>query len=248
MKLALVFTLLLMNSFAFSFEPYVANYQLSINGLKIAEEVRTLHQLEGGYFYTANAKTSGLAALIKNYSIAANSTFQINDKGIHSIAYQIIEHEDGEIVKSYTIDINSQFGIVSSALTKTQSKINTWKADKGNITDPLSVFLAISLDLKNHPEQSLFSYQIADGKSIEKQDFKKSGDQIISLQGKKYNAIKVERINHQGSNIQAYFLPEYHYLPVLIKQTKSGKNYTYEINNFKLSKVEKILKQDTILF
>lgn len=239
MRLFFLFTLLsLITTATLAFKPHIANYQLSINGLKIAEEVRTLHQLEDGYFYTANAKTSGLAAMIKDYSISASSTFKLNNKGVDSTAYQIMEQEDEKITKSYAIDINSQFGSVTSLLTKTQPKINTWKANEGNITDPLSVFLAISFDLKNNPNQSLFSYQIADGSSIETQEFKKSDKHTVNIQGKSYSATKVERINHQDNNIQAYFLSEYQYLPILIKQTKSGRNYLYEITNFKMSDVK----------
>jgi hypothetical protein len=241
MRLFFSFTLLsLITTATLAFKPHIANYQLSINGLKIAEEVRTLHKLEDGYFYTANAKTSGLAALIKDYSIAASSTFKLNSKGVDSIAYQIMEQEDKKITKSYTIDVNSQSGSITSLLTKTQPKINTWRTNKGNIADPLSVFLAISFDLKNNPNQTLFSYQIADGRSIEKQEFKKSDNRTVSIQGKSYNATTVERINHQDSNIQAYFLSEYQYLPILIRQTKSGRNYLYEITNFKISDVEEL--------
>ncbi|MDC9727496.1 MAG: DUF3108 domain-containing protein, partial [Candidatus Thioglobus sp.] len=172
-----------------AFTPHVANYQLSINGLKIAEEVRTLHQLEDGYFYTANANTSGLAAMIKDYSIAASSTFNINDQGVSSVAYQIMEQEDKKISKSYVIDINAQSKTVSSQLTKTQPKINTWKTNKGNITDPLSIFLAIAFDLKKHPKQTTFSYQIADGSSVETQEFQRFDNQTVNIQGKNYAAI-----------------------------------------------------------
>ncbi|MBC8494153.1 MAG: DUF3108 domain-containing protein [Candidatus Thioglobus sp.] len=221
-----------------AFTPHVANYQLSINGLKIAEEVRTLHQLEDGYFYTANANTSGLAAMIKDYSIAASSTFNINDQGVSSVAYQIMEQEDKKISKSYVIDINSQSKIVSSQLTKTQPKINTWKANKGNITDPLSIFLAIAFDLKKHPEQTIFSYQIADGSSVKTQEFQRFNNQTVNIQGENYVATKMARINHQGDNIQAYFLKEYQYLPVLIKQIKSGRNYLYEITNLKMPDIK----------
>ena len=62
-------------------KPHIAKYQLSINGLKIAEEVRTLHQLDDEYFYTANAKTTGIAALIKKYSVSASSEFFIDQLG-----------------------------------------------------------------------------------------------------------------------------------------------------------------------
>ncbi len=241
MRVVFVLILLsLLNATALAFKPHTTHYQLSINGLKIAEEVRTLHQLDDGYFYTANAKTSGLAALVKDYSIAASSTFNINDKGINSVAYQIMEQEDKKITKSYAIDINSKSNTVSSLLTKTQPTIKTWKTTLGNITDPLSVFLAMSFDLKNNPNQSLFSYQIADGSSIETQEFKKTGDQTISLQGKTHNTIKIERINHKGSNIQAYFLSEYQYLPIVIKQAKGGRDYLYEIIDLKLSNIEKL--------
>jgi hypothetical protein len=239
MKLStvLLFTALVTTS-ALAFKPHVTHYQLSINGLKIAEEVRTLHQLEDGYFYTANAQTSGLAALIKDYSIAASSTFKVNGSGVDSNNYQIMEQEDKQITKSRTIDINSNSSIVTSTLTKMQPKILTWKASKGNITDPLNVFLALSYDLKNNPNQVLFSYQIADGSAIEQQDFKKFENQEITIQGKIYSAIKIERINHQGNNIQAYFLSEFRYLPILIQQTKKGRQYLYEITDLNLSDVK----------
>ena len=67
---------------------------------------------------------------------------------------------------------------------------------------------------------------------------KKSDKHTVNIQGKSYSATKVERINHQDNNIQAYFLSEYQYLPILIKQTKSGRNYLYEITNFKMSDVK----------
>lgn len=241
MKLAFLFILTtLINTATSAFEPHVANYQLSINGLKIAEEVRTLHQLESGYFYTANAKTSGVAALIKDYSIAASSTFTLNNKGVDSNTYQIMEQEDKKITESHAIDISSKSGVATSTLTKTQPKITVWKAKPGNIADPLSLFLAMSFDLKNNPDQSSFSYQIANGSSIEQQDFKKSKNQSISLKGKTYNAVNVERTNHKNNNIQAYFLPEYQYLPVLIKQTKSGREYIYKITDLKMSTAKKL--------
>ena len=123
---------------AFAFEPHIANYQLSINGIKIAEEVRTLHELDDRYFYTANAKTSGLAAMIKDYTISASSTFSINKSGVDSINYQILEQEDKQVTENYVIDVYSKNSTVMSGLTKTQSNVITWKAKQGNIVDPLS--------------------------------------------------------------------------------------------------------------
>ena len=225
---------------ALAFEPHTANYQLSINGVKIAEEVRTLHQLGDQYFYTANAKTSGLAALIKDYTISASSTFLINKEGVGSINYQILEQEGRQVSENYVIDIYSESGTVMSGLTKTQPKVITWKVKKGNVVDPLSLFLALSYNLKDKPNQSEFSYQVADGKSVEQQYYKKTENQIVSVDNQTFNAIKVERINSENNNMQAYFLSEYRYLPVIIKMTKGSKKYRYEIKDFKASEVRRL--------
>ncbi len=225
---------------AFAFEPHIANYQLSINGIKIAEEVRTLHELDDRYFYTANAKTSGLAAMIKDYTISASSTFSINKSGVDSINYQILEQEDKQVTENYVIDVYSKNSTVMSSLTKTQSNVITWKAKQGNIVDPLSLFLALSHDLKDKPNQSEFNYQVADGKSIKQQRFKKTKNQTITIDNQTFKAIKVERINSENNNMQAYFLSEYRYLPVIIKQTKGSKKYLYEIKNFEISEVKKL--------
>ena len=225
---------------AFAFEPHTANYQLSINGIKIAEEVRTLHDLGDQYFYTANAKTSGMAALIKDYTISASSTFSINKEGVDSHNYQILEQEDKQVSENYMIDIASKNNTAMSGLTKTQPNVVTWKARKGNIVDPLSLFLALSYDLKNKPEQSKFSYQVADGKSIEQQYYKKTENQVVKINSQAFNAIKVDRINSENNNTQAYFLSGYQYLPVTIKMTKGSKKYLYQIKDFEISEVKKL--------
>ena len=225
---------------AFAFEPHTANYQLSINGIKIAEEVRTLHDLGDQYFYTANAKTSGMAALIKDYTISASSTFSINKKGVDSNNYQILEQEDKQVTKNYVIDITSKNNTVMSGLTKTQPNVITWKAKQGNIVDPLSLFLALSYDLQDKPDQLEFSYQIADGKSIDQHDYKKTENQAIKINGQTFNATRVDRINNKDNNMQAYFLSEYRYLPVIIKQAKGSKKYRYEIKDLDVSDIKKL--------
>ncbi len=238
-KLPLIILTLIINFYSFAFEPHSVNYQLSINGLKIAEEVRTLHQLEDNYFYTANAKTAGLAALVKDYSIAASSRFKINTQGVDSINYQIMEQEDKKVTENYAIDINSSGNSVMSILTKSQPKVVTWKAESGNILDPLSVFLALSFDLKKTPKKTAFSYQVANGKSIDKMHFEKILNQTITINNKTLKTIKIKRTQHD-SNIEAYFLPDQQYLPILIKQTKDGRDYVYEITNLNQTEVKRL--------
>ncbi|HCF47916.1 MAG TPA: hypothetical protein DER62_01420, partial [Gammaproteobacteria bacterium] len=169
-----------------------------------------------------------------------SSTFLINKEGVGSINYQILEQEGKQVSENYVIDINSKSGTVMSGLTKTQPKVITWKVKKGNVVDPLSLFLALSYDLKDRPNQSEFSYQVADGKSVEQQYYKKTENQIVSVDNQTFNAIKVERINSENNNMQAYFLSEYRYLPVIIKMTKGSKKYRYEIKDFKASEVRRL--------
>jgi len=214
---------------ALAFEPHIAKYQLSINGFQIAEEVRTLHRLDDQYFYTANAKTSGLAALIKDYSIAASSKFSINDKGVNSIHYQIIEQESGKFFKNYMINVYSKNNTVMSILTRARPKTVIWKSEGGNIVDPLSLFLALSHDLENKPNQDQFSYQVANGKSIEQHYYQKTNNQAIDVNGQVLMTIKVNTLNKNDNNMQAYFSPKHQYLPVLIEQVRQGKKYQYKL-------------------
>ncbi len=215
-------------------EPHTAKYQLSINGLKIAEEIRILNKLEDNYFYTANAKTTGIAALIKKYSVAASSTFAIEQLGVNSINYQIMELEDAQVKKNYSIDINAKRHKVVSNPTKIQPTVLTWYANPGVIVDPLNLFLALAHDLKKTPNKTDFHYQMANGKSIEQQHYRKTGNQLISLNQKKINAIKIEKID-KGDQLEAYFFPEYPHLPISIKQVKNGRDYHYKITDFQLN-------------
>lgn len=226
---------ILFNTAASAFNPHTTNYQLSINGLKVAEEIRTLHQIDNNFFYTANAKTTGLAALVKDYSIAASSTFTINANGVNGVNYQIMELEDKQVRENNAIDIYPNNSRVISNLTKTQSKVTTWKTKAGNVIDPLNLFLALAFDLKNNPNKAAFKYQVANGTSIEQQDFQTLGVHTISLQGKPHNTVKIKQINRQEDAVEAYFFPEYQYLPILIMQTKQGRKYTYEMTNLKIS-------------
>ena len=222
---------------AFALEPHTANYQLSINGLKIAEEVRTLHKIDDQYFYTANAKTTGVAALVKDYSISASSTFTKNQRGVDSINYQIIEQEGQKFSKNYAIDVYSENSIVRSILTKAQPKVVNWQSKKGNIVDPLSLFLALSFDIKNNPDALEFNYQVADGKSIQDHTYQHSKNQTLTINDKTLLVSKVEKTN-SNNKLTAFFSYQHNFLPVLILQKKSGKDYEYKLINLKNGKTK----------
>lgn len=234
MKIQVFVLALFLSLKTWSFTPYEANYQLSINGIKIAEEVRTLHHLEDGFFYTANAETSGLASIIKDYSISANSTFVINENGVDGLNYQTME-QSGKNIENCAIDIRSKNKTVSSILTKTQPNVVIWKTEGGNIVDPLNLFLAVSFDLKNHPEKSDFYYQVADGKSIEKHHYQKTENKAINLEKQEKTTVAIKRIGDTNSKIEAYFLADYEFIPALIRRVNGSKEYVYELKRLKFT-------------
>lgn len=234
MKIQVFILALFLSLKTWSFTPYEAHYQLSINGIKIAEEVRTLHQLKDAFFYTANAKTSGLASIIKDYSVSASSTFVINENGVDGLNYQIME-QSGKEIENYAIDIHSKNKTVSSILTKTRPNVVIWKTEGGNIVDPLNLFLAVSFDLKAHPQNSDFHYQVANGKSIEKHHYQKTkaGDVNPDLQEK--NTVAIMRIGDNNNKIEAYFLSDYEFIPALILRTNGSKEYVYQLKRLKFT-------------
>jgi len=223
-----------------AFEPHIAKYSLSINGISIAEEVRTLHKIDGGYFYTANAKTSGLVGLIKNYSISAKSSFNLNANGVDSSGYQVIEQDNNNVVKNFVVDINSKLNTVVSEPTKTKSNVKKWTTNGSNINDPLSLFLAISFDLKNKPKEKNLYYQVADGKSLDIYQCSVMSNQLIDINNKPTNVIRVDISEKSGDKIEVYYLSKYMYLPVLIKKDKGDEKYEYKIKDYKISEVQKL--------
>lgn len=139
--------LLLFSSSALALTPHTATYTLSISGFKIASEQRVLKQKNAIYDYTANAQTTGLAKLIKDYQMRARSVFNINEFGLRSIHYQLFERDGNRVKKD--IDIHP----------------------KNQQIDPLNLFLAFTHALQKNPQQKDFYFKINDGKTVENQHY-----------------------------------------------------------------------------
>lgn len=154
----LKFTLLfLLSAPVFALTPHTATYALSISGFEIAIEQRVLSQKDNSYNYIANAKTTGLASLIQDYQIDAESDFIINEFGIHSTHYKYFERKGSKIKK----DINIH--------------------PKNRQIDPLSLFLAISYALEKNPQQTDFDFIVNNGKKIKKQHYKSTKSEDANL-------------------------------------------------------------------
>lgn len=159
------FLLLLFSSSILALKPHIANYTLSVSDFEIAKEVRILYKRKRVYYYTAHAKTTGLASLVKNYEIRSKSTFIIDELGIHSQRYQNFE-QDGNIKKDFSV------------------------RPTGQQVDSLNRLLVIAYELKNNPEKTEFHLLVHDGRAPEKQYYQQipsGNDNLIKIINKKRN-------------------------------------------------------------
>jgi hypothetical protein len=188
---------------------HILEYDLSRGGFSLGTEKRELSKQGDIYSYTARAKTEGFAKFILDYQIKAKSDFSI-DNTLIAHSFQLKEIEDGKIKK----DINLIFtddGIHSN---------NTIWHIQSKALDNLSIFLALSYDLKhNNP----LHYRLADGKNIKTYQFSALKNQTMQVLDKETTVIKVS----DNNNLVAYFAPDYDYLPVLIQK----KNWQYKLKS-----------------
>jgi len=235
MKLQLLLIFVFLSNTAIALNPFIAKYKLSISGVPIATETRVLNQFGSDYIYTANAKTSGLINLLGDISIEARSLFSINNNGIDAQSYLINENKDGKLTKSYAVNISSKNNMSFSTTTLSTTKATVFKSKGGNIVDPLSLFLALSHDLQKNTNQTLYTYQVADGKSIKLQQYKISSNEILNINGSPTKVIKISKTGDSNENIKAFFSPKHQYLPVLIEKSKGNKNYSYRMIELKIN-------------
>ena len=217
-KIPLFIFFVIFNCNVFALSSFIADYKLVVDNIKVATETRILNFYENKYEYTANAKTTGVAKLFGDISIEAKSIFVINDYGVDS--------------EKYIVNISSKNNTVISESTTPKLDTKTFKTEGGNILDPLSLFIALLNDLSNMPNKVIFRYQVADGKYLKKNEYRKISNQTFMINGIEEDVIRVEEFN-SDSNLTALFSPKYLYLPVVIEQTKRGRSQRYELTGLR---------------
>ena len=143
----LLLFLLLLSSSVLALKPHTATYTLSMLDFEIATEQRILSKKNNNYHYLAHAKTTGLASIIKDYEIKAESSFTISQFGIYSSHYKYFERDGKKIKKDIDIKLKNQQ------------------------IDPLSLFLALADALAKNPKQTDFYFTVNNGKQTEQQHY-----------------------------------------------------------------------------
>jgi len=187
-KIVLLFlSLIFTNSLALS--PYIGNYQLyadtKMGNLQIGSAVLNLEMNDSEFTFITEAKTESLWKALYDYSRSEKSTGNETDGQIINNYFSVIEKIKGAVKKDYEITIVTD---KNYALSSTGEE---FEIKPGLLVDPLSVYLALSNDMLNKPNQSEFTYQVVDQDGVKYLKFKVIGQENISINGSKIDTIRV---------------------------------------------------------
>ena len=187
-KIILVFlSLIFTNSLALS--PYIGSYQLyadtKMGNLQIGSAVLKLEMNESEFTFTTEAKTESLWKALYDYSRYEKSTGNEIDGQVINKHFSVNEKIKGEIKKDYEITIVTD---KNYALSSTGEE---FEIKPGLLVDPLSVYLALSNDMLNNPDQSEFTYQVVDQDGVKYLKFISEGQENISINARDIETVRV---------------------------------------------------------
>ena len=187
-KIILVFlSLIFTNSLALS--PYIGSYQLyadtKMGNLQIGSAVLNLEMNESEFTFTTEAKTESLWKALYDYSRYEKSTGNEIDGQVINKHFSVNEKIKGEIKKDYEITIvtDKNYALSSSG--------EEFEIKPGLLVDPLSVYLALSNDMLNNPDQSEFTYQVVDQDGVKYLKFISEGQENISINARDIETVRV---------------------------------------------------------
>ena len=187
-KIVLLFlSLIFTNSLALS--PYIGNYQLyadtKMGNLQIGSAVLTLEMNDSEFTFTTEAKTESLWKALYDYSRSEKSTGNETDGQVINNYFSVVEKIKGEVKRDYEITIVTD---KNYALSSTGEE---FEIKPGLLVDPLSVYLALSNDMLNKPNQSEFTYQVVNQDGVKYLKFRVIGQENISINGSEIDTIRV---------------------------------------------------------
>ena len=187
-KIALLFlSLIVTNSLALS--PYVGSYQLyadtKMGNLQIGSAVLKLEMSGSEFTFTTEAKTESLWKALYDYSRSEKSTGNETDGQVINKYFSVIEKIKDEVKKDYelTIVTDKNYALSSSG--------EEFEIKPGLLVDPLSVYLALSNDMLNNPDQLEFTYQVVDQDGVKYLKFIVDGHEEISINAREIDTIRV---------------------------------------------------------
>ena len=187
-KITLLFlSLIFTNTFALS--PYIGSYDLyadtKMGNLKIGSAILNLEMNDSEFTFITEAKTESLWKALYDYSRSEKSTGNESNGQIINKYFSVTEKIKGKIKNEYEITIVTD---KNYALSSTGEE---FEIKPGVLVDSLSVYLALSNDMLNNPDQSEFTYQVVDQDGVRYLKFIVDGQENISINDNEINTIRV---------------------------------------------------------
>ena len=213
------------NSLALS--PYIGSYELyadtKMGNLKIGKATLNLNVIEDQFTFTTEAKTESLWKALYDYSRSEKSTGHEVDGQVINNYFSVIEKIKDEVKKNYEINIATD---KNYAISSTGEE---WEIKPGLLVDPLSVYLALSNDMLNKPNQVEFTYQVVDQEGVEYLQFRVEGEEMIEINGRE---IKTSRVICDELELTLNLSAQDNFQPIKIHKVNGKTEFTMILIEF----------------
>ena len=230
MKKIVFLFLSFMYTSSLAISPYIGSYELyadtKMGNLKIGTAILNLNVNvnEDQFIYTTEAKTESLWKALYDYSRSEKSTGNEIDGQVINDYFSVIEKIKGEVKKNYEINISTD---KNYAISSTGEE---WEIKPGLLVDPLSVYLALSNDMLNNPDQTEFTYQVVDQDGVNYLKFSLDGEENIEINE---SIIETSRVICEELELTLNLSAKDNFQPVKIHKVNGKTEFTMLLIEFK---------------
>jgi len=188
-KVIFLFLGLLFSVQSFALTPYKGSYDLYaktvMGDLKIGTAILNLEVNNNKFKFTTEARTESLWKSLYDYSRSETSIGNETDGQIINTYFSVIEKIKNEVKKDYeiTIETDKNYAVSSNG--------DEFEIKPGLLVDTLSVYLALSNDMVNKPNESEFTYQVVDETGVKYLQFKLDGKEKLLINESEIETIRV---------------------------------------------------------
>ena len=188
-KVIFLFLAFFYSAQSLSLTPYKGNYELYaetvMGNLKIGTAILNLEVNDNQFEFTTEASTASVWKALYDYSRSEKSIGDEIDGQIINTSFRVIEKIKGEVKKNYeiTIETDKNYAVSSSG--------DEFEIKPGLLVDTLSVYLALSNDMVNKPNESEFTYQVVDEVGVNYLQFKLDGSEKILINEREIETMRV---------------------------------------------------------
>ncbi len=188
-KVIVLFLGLLFSFQSFALTHYKGSYELYaetvMGNLKVGTAILNLEINDNQFVFTTEARTASLWKALYDYSRSEKSIGNEIDGQVINTYFSVIEKIKNEVKKNYeiTIETDKNYAVSSSG--------DEFEIKPGLLVDTLSVYLALSNDMVNKPNESEFTYQVVDEVGVNYLQFKLDGSEKILINDHEIETVRV---------------------------------------------------------